>query len=483
MRRGSVVAPLILIGIGALFLVNNLNPELSVLGLLSRFWPFVLIGWGALRLIELLFWAVRGTALPVSGLSGGEWALIVFLTLLGSSIFFVNQHARWPPVQIRMKGVEVFGKAYDYPINEQTLATGAAPRVVIENSYGNARIIGADTNEVKVSGRKTVRAYQQGEADAASRRVDLKLTKEGDDIHIHAEQDGNRDDQMVSTDLEITVPRGTRIQARGRRGDFDVTEIKGDVEVDSDNAGVRLQGIGGNVRIQLRASDLIRATDVKGSVDLKGYGHDVELEDVEGQVTVSGNYFGDLQFRRVAKPVRFEGGVKSRTSEFSAQACPGQIRMERGNLTMEGVTGPVVISARSKDVQISDFTQSLQVRLDRGDVEVRPSRAPLPQVDVVTNSGNIELVLPENAKFALKAVASRGEIENEFGDVLQAGGQGSRNTLTGSVGQGPELKLQSERGAVRIRKGSIAELATPLTPRPPLRPIPPSPKELVVEKN
>jgi hypothetical protein len=142
----------------------------------------------------------------------------------------------------------------------------------------------------------------------------------------------------------------------------------------------------------------------------------------------------------------------------------------------------VIVSARSKDVQVSDFTQSLQVRLDRGDVEIRPTRAPLPQVDVVTNSGDIELVLPEDAKFVLKAVAERGEIENEFGDVLKQVDQGNRVTLAGSVGQGPEIKLQSDRGAVRIRKGSPAEFARPLAPPPPPR-RPPSPKELIIEKN
>jgi hypothetical protein len=156
--------------------------------------------------------------------------------------------------------------------------------------------------------------------------------------------------------------------------------------------------------------------------------------------------------------------------------------MEPGKSTMDADTGPVIDSARSKDLQVSDFTQSLQVRLDRGDVEIRPTRAPLPQVDVVTNSGDIELVLPEDAKFVLKAVAERGEIENEFGDVLKQVDQGNRVTLAGSVGQGPEIKLQSDRGAVRIRKGSPAEFARPLAPPPPPR-RPPSPKELIIEKN
>jgi hypothetical protein len=204
---------------------------------------------------------------------------------------------------------------------------------------------------------------------------------------------------------------------------------------------------------------------------------------VAGQVTVAGNYFGELQFRNIAKPVRFEGGIKSRTSEFTAAACPGQIRMERGNLIMEGVTGPVVISAKSKDLQLTDITNSLQVRLDRGDIELRPTQTPVPAMDVTTQSGNIELVMPENAKFAIKAVSDRGEVENDFGDELKLTEQGRGATLAGTIGQGPQVTLRSDRGAVRVRKGSAAE-GPPPPPRAPRVPLPPgAAKDLVVEQN
>lgn len=484
MRHGSIVGPLILIGIGALFLINNLQPELSILGLISRFWPFLLIGWGLLRLIEILFWALRGKPLPVAGISGGEWALIVFLSLFGSSLFFVNERVKWPPVQIRMKGVEVFGRAYDFPMDEKTATVGKGARVIVDNSYGNARIIASDGDQIRVTGRKTVRAYNQEDANRSAERVDLQLAQTGDTVTISAVQNDRRDDHFVTTDLEITVPRTIHIQGRGRRGEFDVTGVTGNVEIDSDNAGVRLQSVVGDVRVELRASDIIRASDVKGSVDLKGYGHDVELENIEGQVTVAGNYFGELQLRNIAKPVRFEGGIKSRTSEFTAAGIPGQIRMERGNLIMDGVTGPVVISAKSKDLQLTDVSNSVQVRLDRGDVELRPTQTPVPVMDVITQSGNIELVMPENAKFSLKAVSDRGEVENDFGDELRLTEQGRGATLAGVVGQGPQVSLRSDRGAVRVRKGSAAEPPSPPPPRLPRLPIPPeAARDLKVERN
>src|SRR6202040_2124881 len=53
MRRTSIVAPLLLIALGTLFLARNLYPDLPLVDYLARFWPFVLIAWGVLRLAEI----------------------------------------------------------------------------------------------------------------------------------------------------------------------------------------------------------------------------------------------------------------------------------------------------------------------------------------------------------------------------------------------------------------------------------------------
>ena len=48
MRPRSIIGPLLLILVGALFLVNNLHPGLPWVDLVSKYWPYLLIAWGAL---------------------------------------------------------------------------------------------------------------------------------------------------------------------------------------------------------------------------------------------------------------------------------------------------------------------------------------------------------------------------------------------------------------------------------------------------
>lgn len=457
----SFVAPVLLILIGVIFLLNNLRPDLSLVTMLSLYWPFLLILWGALRLVEILFLAASSKPLPSRGVGGGEWVLIIFLCVIGSGAFFASRSHYWGPFNLRSRMVREFGDPFDYAIEERKIPAAAAQKIVIENFRGNARIVGTDAAEVKVSGRKTVRALQRSEADQVNSATNLDLLNQGGTIVLRTNQErGPSFDRQLSTDLEISVPKGSTIEAHGRYGDFDITGVTGGVEITSENAGVRLQDIGGSVRVDLQHSDIIRAVNVKGAVELKGRGNNVELENVEGQVTVNGTYFGEVQFRNLAKPLRFEG----LQSDIRVEKCPGQIRMARGYFNASNVVGPVQITAKSKDIQISDFTQSLDLNIDRGDIELRSSKMPLSKMDVRTRSGFIDVAVPAGAKFDLRASVSRGEIQNEFGDPLHATSEGRGATLKGTTGEGPALVFISDRGSVTVRKSSADQMT--LEPHP-----------------
>ena len=86
MKRTSVVAPLLLIGVGVLFLARNMYPDLALIDYFARYWPTLLILWGVLRLAEILFWAATEKELPARGMTGGEWILIVLLCMIGVSV-------------------------------------------------------------------------------------------------------------------------------------------------------------------------------------------------------------------------------------------------------------------------------------------------------------------------------------------------------------------------------------------------------------
>jgi hypothetical protein len=62
----------------------------------------------------------------------------------------------------------------------------------------------------------------------------------------------------VACDLEVTLPLGATIKGRGSSVDYDVTDVTGSVDISSGNAGVRLTNIGGNAKVDLQRSDIVR---------------------------------------------------------------------------------------------------------------------------------------------------------------------------------------------------------------------------------
>jgi len=441
MRRRSLTGPILLVLIGVGFLIYNVRPDIPLFDLLAQYWPFLLVLWGLLRLLEVLVEYFRG-GVQRSSFSGGEVVLILFLCFIGWGAFEAHSHG----VHFR-PAWEAFGEHYDYNVGDQKPA-GSATRVVFENNRGNLRIIGADTTDIRINGKKTIQALNQADADRANDGTPLEIVTQGDQIIVRTNQDHNPTNGKISEDLEITIPNRMSVEAHGNYGDYDVTELNGSVELYGDRADVRLNKIGGNSRVELGRSELVRAVDLKGNLDLQGRGSDIELENIAGQVTINGSYSGTLEFKKLAKPLHFE----SPNTDLRVEALPGQISMDLGEFTANNLVGPIRLITKSKDVKIEDFTQPLQLETERGDIDLQPNRLPLAKIEARSRTGQISLVLPDKAVFQLVATTDHGDAVNDFGPSIQKETDGRSASLKGNVGEGPSIHLVTERGTVSVRK-------------------------------
>lgn len=463
MRNRSVTGPILLLAIGAFFLWRNVHPETPIWDLVSLYWPLALVVWGLLRLVEVLAWRQRG----VTGFSGGEVVLVILICVAGSGLFAAHEHG----VRFSTGSLDVFGEQYDFPVSAMAPAAGMKS-VTFENPRGNIKVTGGDTQDVIVNGHKVIRAWARGDADRSNGATPVDIVPQGDRLLIRSNQDHVPDNQRISDDLEITVPRGMAVEAHGRTGDYEVTDVTGNVDLSTDHGDVRLERVGGDVRLDIGHSELVRAAGIAGKVELQGRGADLELDDVKGQVTVNGNYSGTLTFKNLAKPLVFEG---ARSTEVHAAAVPGTITMDLGQITATGITGPVRMNTGSRDVKLQQFTQSLELETVRGDIELEPGKAPLPSIEARSGVGRIDLVLPEKAAFDLEATAERGQVSNDYGAPITQEDIGRGAVLRGKSGDGPTIRLRAARGAVTVRKegspepdaGDAPDGAPPAPPKPP----------------
>lgn len=468
MRRRSLTGPVMLLLVGGFFLWHNLHPEAPLFETFSQYWPFILIGWGLLRLVEVLLTSDEGGR---GSFTGGEVALVIFLCIAGGSIFQARQYG----IRFNTGGLQWFGEQYDYPVSA-TAPAASLKRIVFDNPRGNIKVTGGDVQEVTVTGHKYIRAYNRKDADKTNGTTPLELVPQGDMLLVRANQERAPDNQRVSDDLEVTVPRAWAVEAHGgNNGDFEIGDIAGGVDLASSRGDVRLSKIGGDARIDIAKSSVIRAVDMKGKVQLQGHGSDVELENISGQVTINGSYDGTLEFKNLAKPLQFEG---ARNTQLNVQAVPGQISMDRGEFSGSGLVGPVKLVTNARDIRMQKFTQSLELETEHGDVELQPG-SPVPSIDARSGFGNVVLILPEKATFRLDATADKGDAINDYGPALVKEMNRHTGTLKGSVGDGPAVHLTAHRGTIEVRKEGVAPSGDDDTPpQPPKAPKAPSVKEL-----
>jgi DUF4097 and DUF4098 domain-containing protein YvlB len=444
-RPRSITGPFILILIGVYFLLVNIRPDLLQFSRIVDYWPFLLIAAGVVGLIEVLFYVSRGTAPAPRPLGGGIIFWVVVLCFF-FAIFGHNRDFRF--ANFNSDGVNFLGTDYDYDVNAAEPAQGVT-RIVLDNLRGNISLKGEDSDAVKVTGRQSIRAFNQRAADRAKSNHTVHLERNGDEMVVRADDySGGQRLFGFSNDLEIAVPRGITVESRGRSGDLTVDDLDGAVDVTGGRGDVRLTHIGKDVRIDSARSGDIHVVDLKGSLELGGRGSDVQLESIAGPVTIKGEFSGTLEFRALAKPLDF---TSSRT-EFRVEAIPGDITMDLGDLKMNNVSGPVRFQSQTRDIQITDVTELLDIKIDRGDVGVTATHMPLPKMDIHTRNGDINLSLPERAGFQIDGSTSQGDINSGFGSSLRIDSSGRSATIKGQNGSGPQITVNTDRGTVSVKK-------------------------------
>ena len=445
MRQRSLAGPLILIGIGCLFLLNNIRPDFSVWDAISRWWPFLLIAFGVIRLAEVLFFYNRGQAASQRGISGGQVWLIALICV---AAYAATNHRRVIRINnFQSGGVQIFGEQYDYPIAVHGDALGVT-MLVLDNLRGNVTVSGSDEPGYSADGHKSVKAYNKAEADVNDSKTQVRFVREGNQLIVRTDERGSIDANRLSTDMEIRVPRGVSVEARGRSGDLSVNSIAGMVDIQSDRGDIRLSDIGGNARVAVAHSGLVKASGLKGNLDVEGRGSDVQLENVAGQVSITGSYSGTLEFKNLAKPMHFE----SDRTELRIAQIAGTFTMDLGDIRASHLLGPVKLRTRSRDVHIDDFTDSMDLEMERGDIELTPGKLPLARIDVRSHNGNVDVTLPDRADFNLSARTGQGEVHNEFGDAVRTEIEGRSASLRSANPRGAAITLSTDRGAITVKK-------------------------------
>ena len=451
-QRSSIFAGLLLILLGALFLLHRYIPELGIGHLIARYWPLLLIIWGIAKLVDHLSSQRTGRARP-SVLSGGEAVLLMLLVVVLGWIWVVDYiHMKHP--QLEIDGIGLFSHRHSDTevIPSQSIPAGA--QVTVQTGHGDLTIHAGDVNEIRVEVNKSGSAPNESSARARMKEVRVVIEHSAGAYLVHP-VDQDRAGGNVSVDLDVELPKNVSLTATSARGDIKISGIGGAITATTQNGDIEIHDAGSNsgsnVNVQLQKGD-VRISDVPGNVRLSGKGSQIEISDVGGDALLEGDFFGPIRVRNVKKTTHY----LSQRSDITLLRLTGQLELDSGDIEISDVAGSARIATHNQDMDIENVAGKLDVTNAHGDIKVRYSDPPREDISVVNDSGEIDLTLPSNSSFQIAASSRSGEVQSDFEDAsLKLANESDTGRINGTVGShGPHITLTTSYGTIYLRKSS-----------------------------
>jgi DUF4097 and DUF4098 domain-containing protein YvlB len=466
LRPPSMLGPVVLIVAGVIALLVETN-QLNAVHLWDwyiRWWPLLLIGVGLLSLGE---WWLDGRRGQVGRRShGGLVALIVCLAVLGYGVSRTNH---FHGMHLFGHGVDeddvfshLFGQEHDADHNLNRPIPAAA-LVDIQVPHGDVTLTPSGDDQIHVQAHQVVYAANDREARRKLESLAPQLTVNGKSVTLRA-----ADNSDGRADLTIEIPNGSVPTVTAGHGDVTIEGLAGDAHVVAERGDVKVDNLAGGLQVRVGKGEF-SAHAISGALTLQGRLDDVSISDVQGNVALDGDFFGDTNLAHIAAPVHFHS---SRT-DVEVGSIPGDLAIDSGDLQLNNATGPARISTSAKDVECTGITGDLHVEDGDGDISVG-ALAPLGELQIHNRNGAIHLTVPQGAGFQLQATARNGDIDSKLDLPVHSAGAGQ--SISGKVGTGgPRVELVADHGDIEITGMEPVPPEPPAPPEPPTPPAPPAP--------
>src|SRR6266566_1651912 len=422
----SLFPGLALLFVGLLLLVHSYR-GLDIAQLFRRWWPLLIIFWGAIKLYERMV-AGRSGQPRTSPISAGEIFLVLGLLCLLGVV------AAGDVVKTRFAGAGLDwparGDIFPFDLNVKPLPVPADCRITIRNGRGDISVRSADDSQIHVDGKKNIKAWNETDAEHIASAISFEIAKNGDSYEVRPANSGS--DSRARVDLDISVPKGAAVTIRNERGDVSVSDMSKPVIVNTTRGDVDIHSTGGDITIDTGKGD-VKVSDTKGNVKISGHGGEINVSSATGGLTIDGEFFGPIRADKIAKGVRF---VSQRT-DLTLTQLTGHLETGSGNL--ENAGGKLKVDNRN------------------GNIEVRFSVPPKEDVEMTNSSSPITLSLPESSSFDIVADCHSCDIDSEFSsDSLKQTSSGGDSHLEGKYGKsrGPKITLTTSYGPISLRKTS-----------------------------
>ena len=264
---------------------------------------------------------------------------------------------------------------------DRTLTVSSSPTVSVTTGSGYIHLRAGSDSQVHVAAHLHAGGGGSwfgggGSGDVQSRLQDIvnnpPIQQSGDSIQI-GERHSGESYRNISIDYEITLPRGSKIDASTGSGDIETQDVGAGLKADSGSGSVRARSVHGPAMLQTGSGDIeleesgqgeVRAQTGSGSIRIREINGALRAQTGSGDIEVTGHIIGESKLETGSGSVRLTLG-NSAGYTLDATTGSGTIRTQApiqmsGNINSHHVNGTV-----------NGGGPTLRIVTGSGDVEIR----------------------------------------------------------------------------------------------------------------
>lgn len=342
-------------------------------------------------------------------------------------------------------------------------------------AVGNVTVTGGTGNEVVVSAHKVGWAADQAGAQKAIDDLKVVITQDGNTIKVNVQRidptftigDVNR----ARVDFTITVPTETTVNAVTDFGDLSVSDVDGEVTLDTDNGAITVSDVTsgeltartgfGEIKFTDVKADSITADSSSGELTFKQVTAvgSVQLTTQFGGITFDGGKAGNINANTSSGDIKLTGltsdGSVIADTDFGGVdiskvlASAYEVKSSSGTLTIDGASGNITAHTDYGDVTVTNAKDAaLDLSTNSGAIEFSGTLDGGPH-KLQSDFGNIRLQLPEEIELSVDLKTDFGRIKSDLPVTLS--GDQENNHWVGDVNGGGEvLTAETNSGTITI---------------------------------
>ena len=445
-HHGSIFWSLVLISVGVLFLLSNLNFEIRPWMIVARYWPVLIIFWGLSKLLSYFSSDEDPVVTRRSLLTGGDVVLLIFLLILGTAISKAVgfDFRNWPKDSL---GIDVGDEDFDIfgePQNTFTFIEEASQPLTkrdgileILNKYGSVDVNTHNLTSVKIRVEKKIKAREESKAKelAAALRIRISSKSQGYTISTNRDELDKEQKQNIQTNLLIWVPKSIQIAVSNKYGAVSLRGVSGNHTLANGYGATKVSDVDGNLRVenQYGSIDIINVT---GQCDVNNKYGSIELDSIGGKVQIENGY-GSIVLKKIKGPVQ----LVHKYGKVDCFSLESALTLDGRYVEIKGVNigGDVLITTSYKNVDLENVQGAMTIQGKHGDINIKEVRSPSKPIKVESEYSAVTITLPRDSRFQFDAYSKYGKLVSEFESLGGAKSSEFGSRTKGSHGEGGPL--------------------------------------------